>query len=321
MSRLRRYLVPALLLAAVTFICGKLLLTPVTREVTEWEINQIRFSVAGPAFVYQYGWPWVFSERNEPIGDCEYSTFSLKWLIGDVVILASAIAVIAVFLAGHRHRHGRWLRISLRELMASIAVFATGMGLWMYHDHLGQRELIIVDQLRLHGINFQVAYCGPEWLRRLIPWNYLNVFQHVVNLSTSGAALTWKMSPDNRREFSNALQQMPYVSGLVFNVDDFEWLLNMPENPSRSSVFEPAGDPDAEIPRWLESIDLSAFKRIEDIEFKPYFVDDRILMVVAKLPQIRRILRGRSVHNRSRSQVSCKLYALGVSGSRENSYK
>ena len=147
MSRFRRYLVPVLLLAAGIFICGKLLLTPVQRVVSEWEWYQIDFSTSGPGFVYHFGWPWVFAESNEPsllrMQYAEYSTFSGKILAVDVLVLLAGLAAAGFVAARHYRRRGAWFRISLRELLVTVTLVAVIAGWWMYHRRLQEREEVL----------------------------------------------------------------------------------------------------------------------------------------------------------------------------------
>ena len=142
MSRIRRYFVPALLLLPVIFICGKLLLTPVTTWRTV-RLQENSFGLNSGALiavpnVEQYGWPWVYREAIDMGGlrpidpDVEAYSFSFLYLFADAAAALMIVAAAATILSWHHRRHGAWVRFSIRELLALIFVFAIVLG-WLTH--------------------------------------------------------------------------------------------------------------------------------------------------------------------------------------------
>ena len=95
MSRIRRYLVPALLLLPVIFICGKLLLVPLrTSKSIKLQDNTI-LNIGVPYAIpdtQQTGWPWVYREQVDVAGlppfdpEFEANYFSCCALMADVAV-------------------------------------------------------------------------------------------------------------------------------------------------------------------------------------------------------------------------------------------
>ena len=97
MAHLRRYFVPALLLLSGIFVCGKLLLTPVTMQTC----------VVAP-LAEERGWPWVFVQRcslkqcvESTIYETNFQKFSWLPFVADLVILLAALAGLATLVAWH----------------------------------------------------------------------------------------------------------------------------------------------------------------------------------------------------------------------------
>lgn len=275
-SRLRQFVVPVLLIAPAVFACGKLLLTPVWRQMSEWEFNRITGDWSGPPLLRERGWPWVFAI---PDGITDPS-FSLGLLVADIVVLLGLVATFGLLLTLHRRRRGRWLSISLRELFALTTVVACAAGWWMYHARLAYRAGQTANQfLKEPWFSGEGGYCGPEWLHRLLPEEYLGNFMHQTALRVRENSSLQEDSA-NRDRFLSALRALPFLRQVEFQPGDFEWLLRIPANRDRSV---PAATPD---PDWLSTIDVSAFERIEEIDFTAYFVDDDVLAVLARLPRL-----------------------------------
>jgi hypothetical protein len=274
MSRLRRYLVPALLLTPAIFVCGKLLLTPVWRILSEWETYES--SNAGSPLVGEYGWPWVYAQRDAPPGlEGEHSTFSFWPLGADLLALSSVVAALGFLLIRHRTRQGRWLRFSLRELLVTVAIAGSLCGWWMYHHRLRLRDRQAAKILG--DLNCAEAYCGPEWLARLLPEQMLENFTHVVCISTSfrnDSPLPFHEYPKHIRD---CLRLLPYATRLEVSRDDgFEWLFETPVVDEQFSAEPP-----------VESINLSPFEQIEELRLPKFTADDRTLALVARLPRLR----------------------------------
>jgi hypothetical protein len=69
MSRIRRYLVPALLLLPVIFVCGKLLLTPVKAAFGPERLPKNYSGIMGSGLLgpREVGWPWVYRKTTDGI--------------------------------------------------------------------------------------------------------------------------------------------------------------------------------------------------------------------------------------------------------------
>jgi len=193
MRCLRRYFVPALLLIPLIFLCGKLLLTPVT---VEQEIRMARdffglisYSNATSRPDTQRGWPWVFQHSIDISGlrsldpEFESRSFSLLLLLADLVVLTTFIAVAIYVALRHHRRRGAWLRFSIREMLAAVAVVGIAAA-WLartYAEWRHEQQLFpLYAQLEPHG--GQGEYVGPDWLRRLWHEDDLTMFRRVVSI-------------------------------------------------------------------------------------------------------------------------------------------
>src|SRR5262249_25415696 len=157
--------------------CGKLLLTPVWRPTSWWEYSRIRVTMneMHMPVVQERGWPWVFAARH---GRTDLG-FSLALLLADIAVLLALVATFGVVLARHRRCRGRWLSVSLRELFAVTTLVASGLGVWVYHVRLRQREEKVSSQFNVSRLSdCYEEYCGPEPLRRLLPDELLADFTH-----------------------------------------------------------------------------------------------------------------------------------------------
>ena len=174
MPRLRRYLVPALLLLPVIFICGKLLLMPVEDSIFVRDVRTFGFQMYRDfTSVSQIsrGWPFVFervietSELAWVDPEVPSSEFSVGLLTIDALVLLAAIALAAWLLRRHYVRRGAWLRFSLRELFILTAIVAIAAGWWTRVNSEYQREQNLFPMFGYLAPNTDDA-C-PGWLRRL----------------------------------------------------------------------------------------------------------------------------------------------------------
>src|SRR5688572_13105548 len=102
MFRFLRYLPPVLIVLALLFVCGKLLLTPVD-------------DLAGSGFE-ETGWPWVYSRGPMVVAGAAGGEFSIGPLLTDLAVsLAVAGVAIALLFWWHRRTLGRW-QFSLRGI-------------------------------------------------------------------------------------------------------------------------------------------------------------------------------------------------------------
>ena len=183
-----------------------------------------------------------------------------------------------VLLAQHRRRRGRWLSISLRELFVVTSLAACGLGVWMHHVRLRQREEQVAGQFVVNPLsNLHEDYCGPESLHRLFPDELLADFTHVQETWVRDDSFWWQ-NYENRAKFLTAIHSLHYIRHLVFGPGAFEGLVQLPDHSDRLSA--PDGAPGSV---WQLSIDMSAFERIEEIDFLQFLVDDDVLTLVAEL--------------------------------------
>src|SRR5262245_62720545 len=95
-ASIRRYLVPVLLLAPLIFLCGKLLLTPVSRSTSWWEYNRVRVTmnemqISGSQ---ERGWRWGFAGGD---GRVDLGV-SLALLLADIAVLLPLVEAFGVLL-------------------------------------------------------------------------------------------------------------------------------------------------------------------------------------------------------------------------------
>jgi hypothetical protein len=178
MSRLQHYFIPSVLLAPLILLCGKLLLTPVGGAVNEFQVRHIEDYTRSFQTLptYEVGWPWVFQVTYEPIarrGTQQHSQILFfRWwlLLADLACMTIGIVGLEWFLLRHRRRRGRWLHVSLREMLAITALLAIICGWWVGNAKEFLREQLLGQHMAAKSINLQSAsYCGPEWLRRMWP--------------------------------------------------------------------------------------------------------------------------------------------------------
>lgn len=215
MSRLRRYLIPTLLLLPLIFICGKLLLTPVLREASIFESDELPRIDIGTIDMHEIGWPWVFSQSYETFTpeNLHGNYFSLWILIADTVLMLGVILAIAKILVLHRKHHGSWLRFSIRELLIATAFVAISCSWLTLKIRQCSSEQHIIDEEWPRSDYFAVGpfgstYCGPGWLQRLLP--YSDYYDFLL-YRTTGIQTWWDLPKDEVNNLCIALRQMPYV--------------------------------------------------------------------------------------------------------------
>lgn len=271
MSRIRRYLVPTLLLLPVIFLCGKLLLTPVATVEFLSDFGRIQWSDER----FEVGWPWVFQEIERTQHDVSQTVSFSPWdLIADCGILLTATVFVGALTYLVLCRRRQVLQISLRAALIVVAVIAAGCGWWAnerYRYSQDQRWLQqSTDDLWLEA---NLGYAGPEWLRRLVPGIDHNdsVFSRITSIGitvpTKVPAGPGRLSDylPAYREFSN-LRNFSMATKLSVIDLDFS-------KTDRKAEKKPPGD-------------LSEFKRIECL-ILGNFGDNDTLAEVATLPQLR----------------------------------
>src|SRR5262249_36238691 len=163
----------ALLLLPLILICGKLLLTPLSRRIDDPDVEK-RYSIidAGSPPAAVRGWPLVFLKtvswgwpQAAPI---EIFYFSWWRLTADLAVYLLVIIAVAAFLPRPRRRRAAWLRFSLREMFALTAAIAIALSWWTIHRIEHSREQQTVAFLSAKGCfveSLPVAACAPQWLQ------------------------------------------------------------------------------------------------------------------------------------------------------------
>lgn len=169
MPRLRRYLPPLLILLPVTFVCGKLLLTPVDSAVGGWNSD--------------VGWPWVFAGVAQPPAR-RIAHFSWWAMLADVALFLAVLgAAGALLLLWYRRTGGRW-QLSLRGLLVATLAAALVVAWAAGYGKPWQRQERCLKAWKASGItlkNFETL--PPEWARRLLPQAMMSIFRRGTSLS------------------------------------------------------------------------------------------------------------------------------------------
>jgi hypothetical protein len=260
MSRLRRYLIPTLLLLPLIFVCGKLLLTPVWRQATIIEQDLAHSSFSD---MWESGWPLVFLQLSTWTSDTVTVYHISYWsLLADVAILLAAIVTFGWVIHWHHRRRGAWLRVSLAELMVLVAAFGVATGWWTREYFRWHRQQHAIAELATKpGLSTDTNYCGPQWLRRLWSEDDLTIFQRPTFVVVASSA------PDDSIGALPALvRDLPDVRSLYVQGD---WKGGVPVN-SHFRLTEPA-----------------AFRNIEEVCFSRVNVDDAALADLPALPRLR----------------------------------
>jgi hypothetical protein len=282
MSRIRRYLVPALLLLPVIFICGKVLLTPVQHPVI--------FYVGPYDYDFESGWPWSFMQcqanwnSNLPViqpGVCVY--FSGWWLAIDIVIVIFVVAL-AGFLLWRWGARRMSPRYSLRFLLMLTVVAALGCAWWRGQIDAYRHEQELVKSLPAEQINCRTACSAPCWLQKLWPTRMPDFFDRVVSIA---CVRINSLRPDPLQcgpLLQNTLPQFPYLRMAVLDGDVVAQLGNVSEFPTiEKAEFHLAG-------RVNHAVHLRQFPRLKEvaIDFTPDFaVNQQILRELAKLSELK----------------------------------
>jgi hypothetical protein len=264
MYRFRRYVVPALLLLPLIILCGKLLLTPVWRQATEIEQLVGRDEgVHDCQDIAQIGWPSVFLEVLWwPGNSIQLYRISSWSLLADLFILLFAVAACIFVVVRHRRRRGAWFQFSLFELLAFFTIFGAVAG-WCAHESIVyKRQLQAIAKLETKlGLSTEVAYCGPEWMRRLWPEDDLRIFQRPISIAADAAA-----PEDSTNSLPELLAELVNVNSLVI------------ARPSRTPVASS-----------FRVTNPTGFERIEEINFFGIKLDEGNLADLAGLPSLRRL--------------------------------
>jgi hypothetical protein len=297
MPLVRRYLFPALLLLPLLFLCGKLLLTPLSRMIDDPDVARkygIIDAGAPPAAVR--GWPWVFLKTitygwPPQSAQTDVLYFSCWYLLADVSVLGLFLVAAAALLVQHRRRRGAWLRFSLREMFALTAAIAIALSWWTIHRMEHSREQQAVEFLQAKGcwVEFMpVNQCAPEWLQRLLPEDKLIIFQH------AGTAVK---TPEltSRGDFnwlSAAAGHLPYVTYIDFGTN----------SPPYGSHSEVGTIPDA---ADFTSADPAAFAHITRIGLSGIDAADDLVHWLGPLPNLREFRAFESpITDRSMEQIA-----------------
>jgi hypothetical protein len=302
MSRIRRYIAPALLLLPVIFICGKLLLTPVAAVEFLSDFGRLQWSDR----LFEVGWPWVFQEIERTQDDVSRTISFSPWeLIADCGMLLTATVVVGALTYLALCRRRRLLQISLRAALIAVAVIAAACGWWA-----NQRYRYAQDQqwIERSADDFwqkaSLSYAGPEWLRRLVKG--IELQDTVFNRVTFVETIVPGRIPAQPERLSDWMPKVPDCSSLrafgIFTKPGV--IIDFPQENSKPEKKPPG--------------DLSAFDRLELVVLN-YFGDDNTLAELATLPRLRFLeWNGIAISTTGMEQISkCgHLESLVISGAR-----
>jgi hypothetical protein len=263
MSRKRRYLVPALLLLPVIFLCGKLLLTPVYRSADQSESNRMT-SFEKPKDVAETGWPWVYASTYKPPKSNQRVLSESMWLfLADVGVLSTIVAAMALLLRWHHHRHRNWVQLYLSDFLVLTCISGAVFG-WIASKISGfHHELELLGELRQFDAKPEMSYCGPQWLRRIYPVDQgQSIFSRITSVDAGG-----------NESVLPTLQKLRHLQSLTVEGDVQRWYENGVEKSQPLITPESVGGHE-----WLEPIQ----------DFKLWLAgDDRTMSVVGALPNLR----------------------------------
>jgi len=231
MSRIRRYLVPALLLLPVIFICGKLLLTPVKAEFGPSErLPKNYMGVMGTGLLgpQEVGWPCIYRKTTDgyrtDTGQRERVLLSSNVfaLVADIAVLLLTIVVVACIIIWWTGRP-RWLQFSIRGLLLFTTMAALAVGWWFNQEYRWKQEGLRLAELGQIGANVSAdkSYTGPQWLRRFFDSDKWEVFQRATTLNLRvGGAISGpptKTAPPLQiaQQLELALRDLQYVRHLA----------------------------------------------------------------------------------------------------------
>jgi len=319
-SRLRVCVLPALVLLPLVLICGKLLLTPLSRMIDDPDMARkygIIDAGAPPAAVR--GWPWVFLKTvtyGWPPQTAPTDIIYFSWwrLLADVAVMSLVLIAAAALLAWHRRRRGAWLRFSLREMFALTAAVAIALSWWTFHRIQHGHEQNAAAFLSAKGcwVEFlPVTDCAPEWLQRLLPEDRLTIFQR---------AGTFVKTPKltSRGDFnwlSAAVGRLPCVAYVEFGGNSPPY-----GSAERGKIPDTAG---------FDTANPAAFAHISHIGFSGIAIADDLVDWLGPLPSLREfrtydsLITDRSLEQVSRWQAleHLEFYGPPLRGSREGGAK
>ena len=277
MSRIRRYLVPALLLLPVIFVCGKLLLTPVKAEFGPERLPKNYSGIMGSGLLgpREVGWPWVYRKTTDGTRmdtggrDRVLLSTSNIALIADIAVLLLAIVVVAWIIIWWTGRQS-WLQFSIRGLLLFTTMAALAVGWWFNQEYRWKQEALRLAELGQIGANVSVdkSYTGPQWLRRFFDSDKWELFQraNTLNLRVGGA----KSGPPTKT--APALQ---IAQQLELALHDAQYVRHLAVESLPIGSVEDAG-----------------FSNIESLWIAPNGYDDQMLANIWRWPNLRRISIG-----------------------------
>ena len=260
MPRTRRYILPIAAMLLFAALWSKLLITRVSVETTGL------FGRGGN--IYQRGWPIVFLE-TEDIHD--FSTWPGRNYEGDILhfsgsaIAADAALILGTFLAliiwlrARSHSGWRW-RYSLRALLLAVALSAMACGWAVRIRRSYSAEQRLGENLGSNGSAciYASEYCGPEWLRRLVPERKLSWFYRAVRVRINYGYEAW-VDQDPIQCIVQALNDIP--------------------NATRLSIHG--------LPKERDAEDFSRLTTIKEVEFNEgNEISSALIAAVSRIPNL-----------------------------------
>jgi len=258
MSRLQRYL-PFVFLVPILLLCGKLILTPVPEPFLD--------SKRGPNA--DRGWPWVFqtihlrydprlksiAQANLLSGITEHQVLVGR-LAADVAIGLLVVLGAGMVILWRIRKGANLLRFSLKGLLVLTALCAVALACWARVRAGWRHEQTLIDRWGDSEVRSSPLweYCGPQWLRRLVPWTGQDIFERITR---------FEIDCDTHPELARD-SDLPAIVG---QFECVTWL----EIKGRSPVHlkDPAG-----------------LSRIETLNVANSAADDETLEWVCKLPRL-----------------------------------
>lgn len=280
---LRRYIPVAIVLVLLAALSGKLLLTQVRApaikrtklqdEAGDYSLAPITVnSVWHGEESFARGWPWVFlrtTEMRDPNAGAVQQVsarFNFWLLSADLLLLLTVAMVIAWSMLRYRRVRGRWLQFSLRGLLIMTLLIGLALGWALRESDIRKRETValrtlpdLYENLQGYSVGFaDMAYCGPEWLRRIWREDDLEFYQRVVRLEIHYEG-EQPVPAEETTKFAALLESA---------------LLNLPF----------VRDLNTEVDFPFEQVDSKAFARIEELHFAP--TQDRTLAALKHWPSL-----------------------------------
>lgn len=274
MLRLRRNLVPLLLMLPMIFVCGKLLLTPVN-VVYGWPKGMcFGFGIPPPTMRdFDCGWPWNFGNFHEEFENAwcfpywEPRQLSFGLLVANLAVLIAIIAASWFTIQRVARQPGGWFRFSLRRLLTFVALVSIVCGWWVSNWQQSKRERQIVEGFG-EPVYAATAYRGPDWLRCFVAEDNLPVFDRVVAL---------EISIDKNKPKSIALPNA--VIQAIPQLRDLRAL-------SFENGVQPSSSDLQNVPPFLRLAIPTKNQQIRSLKFAQGTADDETLTVLARLPEL-----------------------------------